>query len=53
MVKKREYSVSIELCSKLIKKPKNKHSILAWGAEVVKIKCDHGFPVISFTFILH
>ncbi len=48
MVKKHEYSMSVELCSELMKKPKNKHLILkffiiyfaylrlTWSAEVVR-----------------
>ncbi len=47
MVKKHEYSVSVELRSKLMKKPKNKYSTLTWSANVIKRKRDHGFPVIS------
>ncbi len=38
MVKKREYSLSVKLCSKLMKKPKNKHLTLAWSAKVVEWK---------------
>ncbi len=62
MVKK---SVSVEFCSKLMKRPKNKHVIqkffiiyflifenLTWSDKVIIQKRDHGFPVISSTFIL-
>ncbi len=62
MVKKYVYSVSVELCSELTKKPKNKHAItkffiiclhifetLSWSTEVVVRKRDHG----CFTFIRH
>ncbi len=53
MVEKREYSVSVELCSKLMKKTNNKYSTLAWSTKVVEWKCAHGFSVMSFNFILH
>ncbi len=66
MVKKCEYSVSVEFCSELTKKPKNKQVIpkffiiylhifktLTWSAKIVRWKRDHGLPVTSFTFILH
>ncbi len=36
MVKKREYSVRVKLCGKLMKKTKNKPSTLAWSAKLVE-----------------
>ncbi len=57
--------MSVELCSELMKKPKNKQVIpkffiiylhifesLTWSASVVGWKPDYGFPVISFTIIV-
>ncbi len=35
MVKKHEFGVNIELCSKFMKKLKNKHSNRTWSAKVV------------------
>ncbi len=66
MFKKHEYNARIELCSELMIKPKNDRifpkffiiylhvfETLTWSAKVVGQKRYHGFPVISFTFILH
>ncbi len=36
MVKKLEYRVSIELCNKLMKKPKKKYLTPAWSAKVLE-----------------